>query len=159
MRFFGAMALLFLSTSPLLHAQQWHQGYQYVHDLNSFSFSDAKQRCWELGGQLVTPVDKQANDFIISILPDPTVPYWIGAVRIVDQGPFQYVDNSSFNIQSYYTGCNRDVDCLWECDEPIDQVGNCVVIGQQVGVDPRSAWHVFDCNQAAAALCQIPGQF
>ncbi|MBQ6440674.1 MAG: InlB B-repeat-containing protein [Mogibacterium sp.] len=74
----------------------WYKCYE-----SAMSWSDANSYCNEIGGHLVTITDKAEQDFVESLISDPSFEsYWMGAT--VSGGKWSWITGEEFSYSNWY---------------------------------------------------------
>jgi len=106
----------------------------------SLTFENARIACKNTGGNLATIINLTENEFVFSQLLGAS-PSWIGYNDIIEEGLFEWVDNSTVAFEN------------WNIGEPNDLEENhdCTKMRVQDGL-----WKVDQCSKSLPYVCKAP---
>ncbi|XP_048105020.1 C-type lectin domain family 4 member M-like [Alosa alosa] len=108
----------------------------YLISSSKNTWSESRQRCKDIGGDLAIINDKEEQVFIHGL----GIPVWIGLRKI--QGGWKWVDNTLLSTK------------YWDSGQPNDENEDCVVSDCPAG-DPFSIWHDYLCSVKHSFICEM----
>ena len=108
------------------------------------TWTDAKQKCQEMAGQLVHLNTMDEIELVRSILPKTrTGSYWIGLRK--SNGIWKWTDGSSA------------ISTSWANGEPSGD-GNCVIFDHVINNNGNYPWNDQPCYPTFRYICEIPSK-
>jgi hypothetical protein len=148
-----ALVVLALVAQPA-YQQECMQTYNYFMTLIPLPYPLARLACHARGGELASARTKEENERIFSLLPDRSIPRWIGGRRWGTHGGWGWVDGSPFSTEFDYEDCIDGVDCLWMTNEPNDDGDEqCLQMGGPKATND-GAWADAECSLSRLAVCE-----
>ena len=92
------------------HNPEYH-GHHYRCIIRRTTWQEARRACESLGGHLATISSADENEFILSILPDGNLDYWIGCTDDINEGDWRWVTGEPFTYANWSSdNPNNDFD-------------------------------------------------
>ena len=143
--FYSIFKSLHLNTCTFISPTEFpYFNYKYIVSDNALSWSDARQHCWTLAGELLSITDKTEQEIVKRIL-HPSQSYWIG---MTDKGTgvqpnFVWIDGQEVLYKN------------WKAGEPSNPSEKCGSILQ----GSNGQWNDATCKDKLKFICKVPSKF
>ncbi|XP_051555702.1 macrophage mannose receptor 1b [Myxocyprinus asiaticus] len=117
------------------------------------TWSEAREYCRELGGDLASITTRQQQAFFTTMISDRTTDFWIGFSNLANRR-YKWTDGSSVTYTAWAKGEPQDYHWhgyLWTKYHYTDDQ-ECVVIGRGLRSD-FGKWVATDCNSTQGFIC------
>ncbi|XP_051988676.1 C-type lectin domain family 4 member E-like [Xyrauchen texanus] len=127
-------------------SEKWiqHKGRFYVFSSEKKNWTNSRERCQDLGGDLVIINSKEEQEFLARQILGTKTLYWIGLTDSHEEGTWLWVDNNRL----------KDDLKFWTKNSPDDYKASedCVVLNGNIN---EAQWGDISCLRKESSICEI----